>query len=673
MSKTPSFTATNRRKNQLSQLRHAAIALSILLLAPLASAQVSGTVVDELGNPVADAIVSLQASDFRTTTATDGTFDMPNATGSATYVVAAKPGCFNSALYVASTPMTNIALTIEEVPHWDDPDFELNDPESCSGCHPEQYAEWNGSPMQQGGTNLWLYDIYNGTGTPGGMGGFVYTRDSSHLSHAPFSDCAPCHQPVPWVKEKDPLSGLDDIDALSQGAMHGISCDVCHKIAEVDESKMDYPGLFPEQTTFIKPPLSASPMGIHEPVMFGALADTSFSNPFMRAAYNPQIESSMCCACHQDTNDHDDDGEFGDPGSIVSEPTWDEWSTSEYSDPDSPHYATCVDCHMQSGGRNYASALPFAPFRDSETLGGHDVRGTTALFLENAADVDMTVNQNGTTLSVDVDVFNSMTGHSLPTGVTVRNVFLLVEATRDSDGAALAHTGSQVLHDLVGVGDPAQGYFAGLPGKMFGKHNLGATGAGPTFYTEATDVLFDTRIQALAHDITHYTFDVPAGTGDVSVRARLIYRRSYTFLTDAKGWVVDGKGNPLEDKIAPHFGHLMEDRHFPDAGLSVSAPVLVAGVPAVIEAQGAWEGNMVAFLASSTGTGTTPTPYGFDLGLGGRIFQLGNAVANSNGVASVTTFALPVYTAGWQIWMQAVEVQGAATYELSDVSSAVVQ
>jgi len=655
----------------LPRLRPLIAILGAILLATTASAQVSGTVVDAGGNPVADVMVTLQATSHTTTTAPDGSFSLPGAVGTNTFVVAAKKGWFNGFIYVASTPVVGAQITVEQVPLWDDPNYDLQDPVNCSGCHPEQYEEWNGSPMQQGGINLWLYDIYDGSGTPGGMGGFVYERDSVHLAHAPHSDCAPCHQPVPWVKTKDPNQGLDDLNNLSVGATHGISCDVCHKIAHVDEDKMDYPGLFPQQTTFTKPPLGTG--GMHEPVMYGVLGDTMYADPLMRPSYQPQLTAAMCTTCHQDTNDHDDDGIFGDPGSIVSEPTWDEWSTSEYSNPASPHYATCVDCHMLPTGKNYASTVSIAPFRDAEAMGGHDVRGTTPRYLENACEMDMSVNRIGTVLTVEVAVDNNRTGHSLPTGVTVRNMILLVEATRDSDGAALTHTGSQTIHDLGGVGLPSQGYYAGLPGKLFGKHNLDINGAGPTFYTEATAVLFDTRLPALTTDNTTYTFDVPAGTGPVSVRARLIYRRSYPFLTDAKGWTVDGKGNPLEDKLAPHFGHLMEEARFPDAGLSVSATTLVAGAPAVVLADGAWEGNLVAFVASASGAGVTTTPYGFDLGVNAPIFKLGNRVADVNGQASVTTPALPPNASGWQVWMQAIERKGPATFNLSPVTSATIQ
>lgn len=205
--------------------------LALLLTSPSAWTQITGTVVDGSGVAVPDALVTLQATDHQTTTAADGSFSLPGAVGSDTFVVAAKKGWFNGFIYIVNTPSFGIQIDLEPVPVWDDPAYDLQDPATCSACHIEQYQQWMGSPMQQAGTNLWLYDIYDGSGTAGGMGGFVYERDSSHLPFAPHSDCAPCHQPVPWVKTKDPDRPLDDLGGLSLGATHGVSCEVCHATA----------------------------------------------------------------------------------------------------------------------------------------------------------------------------------------------------------------------------------------------------------------------------------------------------------------------------------------------------------------------------------------------------------------------------------------------------------
>lgn len=59
--------------------------------------------------------------------------------------------------------------------------------------------------------------------------------------------------------------------------------------------------------------------------------------------------------------------------------------------------------------------------------------------------------------------------------------------------------------------------------------------------------MFDNRIAALDSDATRYSFAVPPGAGTLEVRARLIYRRAFRALVDAKGWTEDGHGQPLGD------------------------------------------------------------------------------------------------------------------------------
>lgn len=208
------------------------------------------------------------------------------------------------------------------------------------------------------------------------------------------------------------------------------------------------------------------------------------------------------------------------------------------------------------GAATVCELLPIE--RDPNTIRSHRIEGTTPEFLENAVELSVNVERDGGTIGVSVDVTNAFTGHHVPDGVTARNVILLVEAWRDEDERQLAFLGDQTVHELGGVGSPAQGYYAGLPGKLFAFVNHDIDGDGPTFFTEAFGVLFDTRIPALETDQTEYRFAVPAGGGSVQVCARLIYRRSFRALVDAKQWTEDGHGNPLEDILPPHFGHLME-------------------------------------------------------------------------------------------------------------------
>ncbi len=526
---------------------------------------VSGTVREAItGGPIEGALVSLQAAGVRTSTASDGTYsiDLPN--GVDLVLVAAAKGFFNSSL-VITPPATNVDFSLEAVPQDDDPNYQIVSPSNCGMCHPDQFMEWTGSPMAQAGLNTWVADIYNGTGTPGGLGGFVYTRDSRFAASHPASECAACHQPELWIN--NPFTALEDpMDPPSDSVVHGISCEVCHKIADMNVVNINFPGLFPGLATFTRP--AGTPL--HQ-VQYGVLADTDFVlDSFMRPSYQPQLVAEVCGACHQDKNDLHENQTFD---GVTSEPTYLEWRESAYSDPSSPHFATCVDCHMSASDATTVCDVLFPPL-ERTGVKRHDILGTTPAYLDNAVELQLQAQLVGDRIEVTATIDNNLTGHHVPTGVTIRNMILLIEAWPaggDPLADALPFVGSQTVDDLGGVGDPAQGYYAGLPGKLFAKVNHDADGNGPTFFTDATGIQFDNRIPALTEDVSTYAFQAPLGGGAVRVRARLIYRRSFRFLLDAKQWSVNGHGQPLEDVQPPNFGHLMES-----AELRIDTPALGA-------------------------------------------------------------------------------------------------
>ena len=518
--------------------------LGLLFCSNAVLPQVGGVVRDRTtGESVSGALVTVQGTSMRTTTGDGGGFNLRNAVGEDLLIVAAHKGYYNHYTY-ASSPIFVVEIQLDPVAQSDDPDYEFIQPSDCGKCHPKQLSQWRGSPMAEAGINTWVHDLFSGDGTPGGAGGFVYERDSIYADHNPNSECASCHQPETWIQA--PFSAMESAAAGSPGTVHGVSCEVCHKIAHIDASQINYPGIYPGAVTFTRP----DPYG--DQVQYGGLGDTNYDEfpQDMRSSYQPQLRAEMCAACHQDKNDPDEDGLFEEENGVVSEPTYLEWLESPYADPESVHYATCVDCHMPSYGSDEACQFRgyIAPERDPETIRLHRIEGTTPQFLENAVTLEVEGRMSDKSLEVEVAVINDKTGHHVPDGVTIRNMILLVEAWRVEDGAALEYTGSQVVHELGGVGDPAQGYYAGLPGKLFAKVSRDAQDNGPVFFTEAVGVRWDNRIPALAEDRSLYTFILPEDGGTYQVRARLIFRRSFRFLVDAKGWTEDGHGKPLADE-----------------------------------------------------------------------------------------------------------------------------
>ena len=515
-------------------------------------AQVSGTVLDDdSGLPLEGAIVTVQATDMRASTDATGAYAIAGVPAGTVRLVGARQGHYNASAE-AIAPATDVEIRLTTVPAEDDPAHVFQTPTDCQACHNTQVIEWGESPMAHAGVNTWVHDIYDGSGTPNGDGGFVYTRDSVHRAANPESECASCHQPLSWIASYP--SALAPRDAGTREVDEGISCVVCHQIANIDLSQPNAPGIFEGVVTLTRP------TDVLQPIMYGLLGDVDFVRPGrMQAAYNPQLSAEICAACHQDANDPDGDHDFEEASSVISEPTYLEWLASDYADPSSASFATCIDCHMPTNEATRACSESLDYDRVAGSLRSHQIEGTSAAFLEGAISLAVETEVVGGELVVDVDITNDRTGHHVPTGVTIRNMVLLVEPEL-ADRTPLIHTGSQVVHELGGVGDPAEGYYAGLPGKLYAKLNHGADGpgSGVTFFTDATGITEDNRIAANATDSTRYTFGLPPGPEtDVTVRVRVIYRRTWRFLADAKRWTTDGHGAPLEDIQAPHFGHLM--------------------------------------------------------------------------------------------------------------------
>ena len=113
-----------------------------------------------------------------------------------------------------------------------------------------------------------------------------------------------------------------------------------------------------------------------------------------------------------------------------------------------------------------------------------------------------------------------------------------MEAT-DADANPLTQLDGPAVPEWGGVGDPEQGYYAGLPGKAFAKvleelwTEISPSGA----YWNPTRVLSDNRLAAFATDTSTYTFTAPT-EGEVTVEVTLLFRRAFKELMDQKGWDV---------------------------------------------------------------------------------------------------------------------------------------
>ena len=142
---------------------------------------------------------------------------------------------------------------------------------------------------------------------------------------------------------------------------------------------------------------------------------------------------------------------------------------------------------------------------------------------------------------VHVEITNDRTGHHVPTDFPGRHLILLVLAT-GAEGNLLTQVGGPTVPEWGGIGDPSDGYYAGLPGKAFAKvlEEIWTQISPSAAYWNPTRVLSDNRLAAFATDTSTYAFAAP-DDGEVTVEVTLLFRRAFLELMDHKGWDVPDK------------------------------------------------------------------------------------------------------------------------------------
>ena len=177
--------------------------------------------------------------------------------------------------------------------------------------------------------------------------------------------------------------------------------------------------------------------------------------------------------------------------------------------------------------------------RDPETIFSQRMPGaSSADLLQNAVTLNVSASRAGDKIAVTVTIVNDKTGHDVPTDSPLRQMILLVQA-RGPDGTGLTQEGGPTIPDYGGVGDPANGYYAGLAGRIYAKILMELwTEVAPTgAYWNPTRIVSDNRIPPFGSDSGAYTFNAPL-QGDAIIQVRLLYRRAFIQLMDWKGWAV---------------------------------------------------------------------------------------------------------------------------------------
>jgi len=200
--------------------------------------------------------------------------------------------------------------------------------------------------------------------------------------------CLRCHAPAAV------LSG--DLQVREPISQEGIACDFCHSIASVNLQKRDQP--FRVVLDGVKRgPLSEAVSPAHE------IAKSDLHK-------SPEL----CAGCHEYVNEHG--------VSVLS--TYTEWLAS----PQAKEGTTCQDCHMPlTPGQTVRPEL--GVYRSEINL--HDISGGHSREqVRKAASVRIlgiaVAKEQPTLATVEVEVANVGSGHSIPTGMPTRRLVLEV-------------------------------------------------------------------------------------------------------------------------------------------------------------------------------------------------------------------------------------------------------
>ena len=446
---------------------------------------IQGQVIDNNG-PLAGAIVRVQTTENTTTTDNDGHFILTGLTSEEEVFVTAWASGYYIVGENASPGNVDVELHLHPHSSEDNPDYKWlpsqyhpgqGEDQGCAECHSAEGAdlqfllpvdEWLLDAHSQSAVNPRFLTMYTGTDLVGNKSPdtrYGISRDYGRFPLRPDLDqsyfgpgykldfpetagnCAACHTPAASFNNPygvDPTS-VSDVPA------EGIPCDFCHKIWDVSFDP------------FTNMPFPNMPGVLSYEFRRPSEGHQFFAGPFDDVApgedtYSPlQTQSQICAPCH-----------FGVFWDTVVYNSFGEWLESTYSDPDSGK--TCQDCHMPKiGATHFVRPEKGGLARDPDTIFSHRMPGAgDEKLLQNAVSLDVEVRPDDDQLLITVTITNDKTGHHVPTDSPLRHMILLVMVT-DEQGAAVEQLDGPVLPEWGGVGDPNDGYYAGLPGKAFAK------------------------------------------------------------------------------------------------------------------------------------------------------------------------------------------------------------
>jgi hypothetical protein len=325
------------------------------------------------------------------------------------------------------------------------PKGQLSRSDICGECHKDIYRMWRASAHSRSMEDPIFLSAYKET----------EDREGEPVSRV----CLGCHAPAAGI--------LKDADLAQKVTWEGVSCDICHVLASVQ-----FAGQVPVMT-FAPGPVKRGPIqnaasGRHE-VVYSELHTTAL----------------VCAGCH----------EFVNPEGTPVMTTYSEWQQSGSA----KEGKGCQTCHM---GRQTADVVDPKVLRVPDSMVNlHEVPGGHSLEqLNKALAVTIRPVHADGQVQLDVTLRNSGAGHSVPTGMPGRRVFLEIRVlTSEGETREERKTYAETFTDASGeVITRDSGYFA-----------------------KGVKLTSDTRIRSGEKRMESFRFPVPpAASADITVKLR---------------------------------------------------------------------------------------------------------------------------------------------------------
>jgi len=475
---------------------------------------VSGVVLLADGRAASGSWVRVQTTNNLTYAAPDGSFTLMGLTEGVTVTITAWYPDYKVGWATIAPPAENITITVRPYDTRDNTAYAWNtsypDPANptlgCGHCMSPSFDEWQHTAHAGSGTNPRFFSLYNGTDISGTQ---VISPGYKLDFPGTAGNCAACHAPgaaydAPFTVDMNALTGVN---------REGVFCEFCHKVGAVylnpatGRPYENAPGVFSLRLYRPYP---------GDQIFFGSLDDVA-----RRVSYLPiEKKSQFCAPCHQ----------FSFWGTPIYE-SFREWQESPYP----AQGVECQTCHMPTGtSSTFCLPEKGGLARDPARLASHlDLGVKDTAFMQSTVAMTLTAQAVTNAVQVGVTLTNVAAGHHVPTDFPGRHMILVVTAT-DGQGQALSLQSGPTVPDWGSD-------LAGRAGKGYAKILRDVqTGESPVVsYWKQTLIVSDNRIPALGSDASVYAFAVPADGGEVSVTARLLFRRAFQPVAEAKGWEME--------------------------------------------------------------------------------------------------------------------------------------